>query len=253
MGCSDQYYGYLMRSECYRTIGEYSKAISDINKALELNSTDAYPYYSMGWCYELMGDDDKAMVTYNKGIKVNQNYPYIYLMRGEQYLKRGEKEKAIKDFFRILEIDTTAFDGSCRHYALHFLDRDKEALEWMDDVIENSTDVSGCYYDKSCLLSRMGRKEDAVSALREAFENGYRNFSHIENDDDMDAIRNMPKFITLVEKYKNNTPDVVFEDRNERSELDIVDHGAEIDIKFDTGGTYQIPCTVNGLPLNFLF
>ena len=48
----------------------------------------------------------------------------------------------------------------------------------------------------------MGRKSEAVAALREAFEHGYRNFGHIKNDDDMDPIRDMPEFKALIAEYK---------------------------------------------------
>ena len=73
-------------------------------------------------------------------------------------------------------------------YALHFLGRDAEAIEWMDKVIENDPDNKGHYYDQACLYARMGRLQESVAVLRTAFEKGYRTFAHIEADDDMDAI-----------------------------------------------------------------
>jgi hypothetical protein len=48
----------------------------------------------------------------------------------------------------------------------------------------------------------MGKLDEAVVALRIALEKGYRAFAHIENDNDMDAIRNRLDFIALIEEYK---------------------------------------------------
>ena len=98
--------------------------------------------------------------------------PYIFLTRGELYLKRGEKEKADADFNEVIRQATVARSGSCRQYALHFLGRDAEALEWMDKIIAADSTRSGGYYDKSCLLARMGRLNESVAALRKAFEYG---------------------------------------------------------------------------------
>lgn len=62
----------------------------------------------------------------------------------------------------------------------------------MNKIIENDPDNNGQYYDKSCLLSRMGKIDEAIVALRISLEKCNRSFAHIENDDDMDPIRNHP-------------------------------------------------------------
>ena len=74
------------------------------------------------------GDDEGAMADYQMAIEVDEDYLYTFLMRGEQYLKLGDKENAEKDFNHLREHDTEAEDGSARHYALHFLGRDDEAI-----------------------------------------------------------------------------------------------------------------------------
>ncbi|MEE0990504.1 MAG: tetratricopeptide repeat protein, partial [Paludibacteraceae bacterium] len=128
--------------------------------------------------------------------------PYIFLMRGEQYLKHGKVELANADFNAVLANDTLVTKGSCRHFALLLLGKHAEALEWMNKMVELDPNDAGAYYDKACLLSRMGKLDESIATLRVSFEKGYRAFAHIEHDDDMDAIRNHPDFISLIEKYK---------------------------------------------------
>lgn len=204
LGDGKDYFAIVRRADYYREGGKYEEAIADFTKGIELEPVDAYAYYKRGWCYELTGDDDSAMKDYNAGIDVDKSYPYIFLMRGELYLKRGEKEKANADFEEIIRQDTVAESGSCRQYALHLLGRNTEALEWMEKVIAADSTGNGVYYDKSCLLARMGQLDESVTALRKAFKNGYRSFAHIEHDDDMDAIRELPEFKRLIEEYKAN-------------------------------------------------
>ena len=244
----DDYMSYAWRGDFYREGGEYEKAIEDFTKAVSLMPTDAYAYYKRGWCYELMGDDDNAMADYNTGIDLDQSYPYIYLMRGEQYLKTGDKESADADFEVVLQKDTVAQAGSARHYALHFLGHDKEALEWIDSIIADDPDNAALYYDKSCLLARMGQNDEAVNALRIAFEKGYRAFSHVENDDDMDPLRNHPDFEALVGKYRNTPLYVIPQADSEEDAVTV----SEIQMKKMNGGVYEVPCNINGLPLRFI-
>ena len=197
------YYLTVERCGFYRLAGEYDKALADASRLIELIPEEVYGYYTRGWIYELMGDDDAAMVDYNQGIEVDDTYAYIYLMRGEQYLKMGETGLAKADFERVLELDTEITDGSCRHYALHFLGRDDEAIEWMERIIETDPYKPGYRYDEACFYARMGNVERALDALRLALILGYKAKAHIENDDDLDPIRHTEAYKALMCEYFN--------------------------------------------------
>ena len=248
----DQPYFYARRSEIYRYAGDYKSSIDDITKFIDRYPTDAYGYYARGWCKELSGDLNGAMQDYDDGIAVDENYPYIYLMRGSLYLKKGNTELAEKDFQQVVAKDTTVKDGSCRHYALNFLGRADEALEWMDKIIALDADDPGNWYDKSCLFARMNRCDEAVEALRVSFEKGYRSFQHIQHDDDMDPIRDREDFKALVQKYELVLQEELSKvGRKGDSEEDKV--VSQVDMKKMYGGTYEVACSVNGLPLKMIF
>ncbi|MBQ8223410.1 MAG: retroviral-like aspartic protease family protein [Bacteroidales bacterium] len=250
MGNAKDYYGLSQRANYYREAGRYDEAIVDFSQMIEVYPTYAYAYYMRGWCYELKGDDKTAMENYNAGIDVDKEYPYIFLMRGELYNKQGMKELANADFEEILKLDTVAESGSCRQYALHFLGRDDEAIEWMNKVIENDPENSGQYYDKACLFSRMGKTDEAIAALRISLEKGNRSFAHIENDDDMDPIRNHPDFIALIKEYKDKPIATINGDNDKQDEISNI---SEIPMKKMYSGVYEVECSVNGLPLKFTF
>ena len=199
----DLYFLTAERCGYYRLAGEYDKALADASRLIELIPEEVYGYYTRGWIYELMGDDEAAMANYNQGIEVDDTYAYIYLMRGEQYLKMGNTELAMADFKRVLELDTEVTDGSCRHYALHFLGRDNEAIEWMERIIESDPYKPGYRYDEACLYARMGNVERALDALRLALSLGYKAKAHIENDDELDPIRHTEAYKTLMNEYFN--------------------------------------------------
>lgn len=251
-GDEDKAYYFGRRGDIFRENGEYEKAMKDYEVLISLLPTNAYGYYARGWCKELQGDDKGAMADYEQGIAVDETYAYIYLMRGEMNLKWGNDSLAQVDFDRILQIDTVAASGSCRQYALHFLGRDDQALEWMESMIAEKLADPGRWYDKSCLLARMGRLEESVNALETAFEKGFRSFAHLEHDDDMDLIRDRADYKALVEKYKEIYREEIenFSNMHETENESVV---SEIEMKKMYSGTYEIPCQVNGLPLKMIF
>ena len=235
-----------------RTAGRYAEAIDVFDQAIEVDPSYAFAYYAKGWCYELSGDDDKAMECYDLGIDLDKDYAYIYLMRGQIYLKRGDKSKAEEDFGKVLQLDTTVVDGSCRQYALHFLGRNDEAAEWMQKLIDDEPYDMGHYYDKACLYSRMGRTDEAVKALEKALEMGYCKFPHIEHDDDMDAIRERDDFKVLIEKYQAKLAERVAK-MGVKTVVVKEEQITEVPISRKAGGTFNVDCSVNGLALNMIF
>ena len=240
------------RGDIYRSMSQYDKAIADYMTAMEEDPSSGYEYYAIGWCYELQGDKVKALDYYNQGIDLCKTYPYLFVSRGDLLMEMGRTEEAAKDYEKVLELDKDAEDGSCRHYALHGLGRDDEAIEWINKMVDAEPYNNGTLYDKACLLARMGKLDDALKALECAFRKGYRKFSHMEHDEDMNPLRNLSGYKALIEKYKD------LPSGEEAEETEVTPEAAdllvsEVTMKKMAGGTYEVPCSINGLPLKFIF
>ena len=251
-------YSLCARGDYYRLSGNLDSAIKDFTAAIGEAPKECFPYYRRGWCKEMKGDRKGALEDYDIGIELNEDYPYLHLMRGELLLLEGRKDEAVRDFEVVVRNDTIVRDGSCRQYALHFLGRGKEAEEWMDKIIAAEPDDAGHYYDRACLYARMGRLEESVAALKVSLEKGYRSFAHIRQDDDMDPVRDLPEFKALINEYEAVHEKYLKEsglaEIKEKPEERPGESGVtEIAIKRNPGGTFEIPCDINGLALRMIF
>ena len=88
---------YLNRGATYSQKGEFDKAISNYNKAIELNPKFAVAYLDRGFTYSKLGEDDRAISDYNKAIEINPRYAVAYYNRGRAYYLKGEYDKSWED------------------------------------------------------------------------------------------------------------------------------------------------------------
>ena len=192
------------RADIYKLFAEYDKAIEDYKTDLKSDSNNSpyYNFYSIGWCYEMKGDWNLALEYYNRGIELNAMDIDLLSTRADLLTLMDRREEASKDYRKVLELDTEKTGCSRRHYALQALGQEREAEEWIDGIIEADPFNGGIMYDKACLMVRMGRLDDAMNALESAFSKGFRLFEHMEHDNEMDALRDLPRYKAMLKKYR---------------------------------------------------
>ena len=89
---------YLENGNTKYNLGDYSGAILDYNKAIEINPNDAGAYYKRGNAKRILGDNRGAIQDYNKAIEINPNDAEAYLKRGNAKDKLGDKNGACLDW-----------------------------------------------------------------------------------------------------------------------------------------------------------
>lgn len=271
-------------SQCYSDMGNYASALEHIDNAIAQDSTDYdyvmekadllyelgnakeaiaelgkyishYPdyfggYYRRGWYKDNSKDIDGAIEDYTMAIVLQPDYAYAYLGRGDMYELKGDTVSATADYKKVIEIDTIPNNGSCAQYAYWGLGQKDKAIEFMDKVIANEPDDAGNYYDAACLHSRMGESEKSMEFLKTALEKGYRRFAHIEMDDDLNGIKELPEFEALIQQYKK-----IFESEIEETVVDnAMYEERSVEIPFSKeNGVCKVKCSINKLPLYFVF
>lgn len=277
-------------SKCYVYQRDYAKALDYADRALAMNPDDydvvdlkadilsrmgkyndciierdkyvaKYPEYPVA--YLSRADDllsarrfNDAIEDYNTAIVLAPSlaeYPYLLMRRGDAFRLTGLTENANRDYESLLHVekDSVLTSESWTPFAYSGLGNSDKAIEAIQFIIANdTTDISGNLYNAACVYARLGKTSEAIQYLKDAIEKGYRNFSHIETDYDLDCIRDLPEYQNIV--VQNNS-EVVLEEIKSQDEL--VEYQTEIvEVPFTKeGGVTKVKCNINGLPLHFVF
>lgn len=280
----DAYPGFLeMISECYQESGDYVNALSAVDQALQMTPDDLDlisskadilgesgdiegaiagwsdyiertpdffgGYYRRGFFKDISGKTDAALEDYNMAIMLQPDYAYAYLGKGDMLTKKGQTVEALEAYRKVVEIDTVPDNSSCAMYALLALGEKDKAIDFMNRVIESDTTDCGNYYDAACFYSRLGDLDKSLDNLRTSFEKGFRRFHHVRTDDDLEALRHTEAFKTLIEKYERMSEAEAKPTSSEDTEA-----SERVEIPFTPdGGCVSVKCSINNLPLNFIF
>jgi tetratricopeptide (TPR) repeat protein len=130
---------YLMRADCYRKTGETEKAITDINKYLEIYPENSAALSLAGKVEAKSGDNLQAIEYYSKNLKLHPNDPQCYIDRANSYFISKSWDNAINDYGMSL------------------------------DLKPGDSDV---WLNKGIALLNIGKKEDACHDFRKSFSLG---------------------------------------------------------------------------------
>lgn len=238
----------LYKANIYYEAGQIQTAIEVMDQYIEVVPDYAGGYYRRGWFKDNIKDIDGAIEDYTTSITLDSDYPYAIMSRGNMYLLKGENELAKKDFEMVVQKDTIPEEGSCTMYALMHLGRNDEAIEWMNKMLESSEE-EGVRYEAACLYSLMGDTEKSLYYLEESLKRGNKSYHHMMTDDDIDNIRNLGAFKALMEKY---FPQEVEQESSNEALVEYAEKVVEVPFTRH-GGVTQVKCSVNGLPLHFIF
>ncbi len=58
------------------------------------------------------------------------------------------------------------------------------------------------FYNLACSLALVGQRAEAIAALRHALQQGYADFEHLDQDSDLDALRDEPAFVAILAEQR---------------------------------------------------
>jgi adenylate cyclase len=181
---------------------QYDEAEKEFDCAIKLNPKLYEAYYFYARTCKQRGKVEKAVVLFKKAGEV----------RPEDYQAVVFLSIAYKDLSRNSEAKTTAHkaialiekhlqfnpDDARALYlgGLIFMDlgETEKAITWADRANAIDPDDPGLLYNLTCIYSLAGMVDQALACFEAAIQSGFATREWIENDLDLDPIRNQPRF-----------------------------------------------------------
>lgn len=160
---------YNNRGAGYNNSGQYTKAISDATRAIELNPTFAESYTNRGVACRNLGQYDKAVSDHTKAIELNPTFAVAYNNRGVVYLELSQYDKVISDFTKAIELNpklAEAYFG--RGIAYIKLKQFAEAASDYSEVIKLTPEDADAYYRRGTVYAILEETEKAKKDLTKA-------------------------------------------------------------------------------------
>ena len=106
-------------------------------------------------------------------------------------------------------------------------------------------------YNVACIYSLLGETELAFATLEEELKDGYNHFNHIRNDVDLQNLRG-ERLDKLIYKYEEQAKQRARAFQNDTCQTTNEERIVEVPFAA-AGGVTKVDCTINDLPLNFIF
>lgn len=274
-------------SKSLMKLGKYEETLEMTNKCLALDSADVDTWQYRALTYYNMGKKSAAVDAFNSAIRLNPDNAFLYYWRARMYMYSDLLRNALDDINTAISLDETdddyllqrseiykllkrydESDADCKAvinaemkrgkedwnietlaYAYVRLGQNDKALELVKEL-EGKIVTSGDEYNLACLFSLMDDKQQALDYFENALKHGFCEFAQIANDADLDNIRDIKKFQTLVDKYKNIQREIVIDKEEEKSKS--IEKIVEVPFVREAG-ICKVKCEMNGLPLHFYF
>jgi len=130
---------YSNRGRAYAYKGDYDRAITEFNRAIQLQPDYAGAYNRRGAAYGFKGDYDRAIADFDKAIQLQPDYAEALSGRGAAYLGKGDFDVAIADF---------------------------------DKAIQLQPDCVVCYLGRGLAYNERGGQEQAIADFKEVLKLG---------------------------------------------------------------------------------
>lgn len=191
------WYSYLLR-----TLGRRKEAREQIDLALNLDPNSFIFHHSSGDIYYEDGFFEKAISEYNKAKEINKFHPGPYDLSADCYTYWGKDEEAMAEYeecFKLMEPNLDKED-----LELYYKSREDIHNSGMMGVKRfwtNRLIKKGEYpYQVSLGFSFLGEKKKALDWLELAYEQRDPNLIMIRHSAEFNILHNEPRFLALLKK-----------------------------------------------------
>jgi tetratricopeptide (TPR) repeat protein len=204
-------FGYLVIGNIFFNQKEYDSAMLNFRKAIRLDPANQRAYTFLSVCFVLKKEPDSSILILNQLINkkiADASALKVALLISNYYQDKKSFDKEIGITRLFYDYDSVyhipGIDSSQKAILLNNL-----AFAYLFNGQANQSKyyytkagaLSYFYYNTACIASLHKKTSEALQNLETSFQNGYNDFNHIQEDTDLDNIRNTEEFKQLLKKY----------------------------------------------------
>ena len=235
-------------SSVYSDLDSLDQCLQIYNSYITQSPEAAAAYHMRAQCHFHTGNYETAITDYTTAIALDADDTYARYMRGRAQYIMGDSLKATKDFERVVEDSKNTVETV---FALIFLGRQEEARALTDSILLADSVEHSERYNMACSYSLLGETELAFTTLEDELKDGYVQFNHIRRDVDFVPLRG-ERLDSLLAIYENQVQERIHAFKGEETTENSEERVVEIPFT-KAGGVTKVDCTINDLPLNFIF
>jgi len=165
---------YLMRAESYRLLDQLDNAMADFSKAIELNPANSDAYSVRGMIFRKKGNYSAALLDFNRAIELGfgkVRKELIYGFRGLTYRLLNQDDEAFKDLARAIEINPkSAWALNQRALIYKEMEQFDQALADLTKCIEIDEKDSSAYSERAIIYSTTKQYDNALADFTQAIK-----------------------------------------------------------------------------------
>ncbi|MCA2660318.1 MAG: tetratricopeptide repeat protein [Microcystis sp. M049S2] len=162
---------YNNRGILYSDLQKYDLALSDYSKAIDINPNDAGAYVNRGVLYSDLQKYDLALSDYSKAIDINRNDAEAYYNRGNLYYDLQKYDLALADYDKAIDINPNFAEAYNNRGDLYRLQQKYDlALSDINKAIDINPNDAGAYLNRGGLYRLQQKYDLALSDYSKAIE-----------------------------------------------------------------------------------
>ncbi len=157
------------RGATYWYIKKTDLALTDLDRAVALDPTNARALRERSNTYRVIGRVDKALADANEAIRLDPNDPKAFDSRGNAFISNRQYDRAIADYNEALRLKPDfALAFKDRGAAYYFKEDYQAALKDLDDSIRLDPKSATAFTDRGAIYKKLGRNDRAIADESEA-------------------------------------------------------------------------------------
>jgi len=189
-------------AHCLIEIGQIEESWAECKLALELEPLDLEINQHLGWYYLFARQYDLAIEQLQKTLTLGPDFYRARILLGIAYGQKKDFSQAITEFLKASLLEKTPVVSGFLGYAYAMAGR-KEALEILDELLEESKHNYVPPYCLALIYTGLGKQHEAFEWLQKAFVEHSHWHGWLNLTPELDSLRSDPRFAELLEQRFN--------------------------------------------------